>query len=254
MRKFLYLILMLAVAGVVSCEKEPEVKPTPPEPTPPEDTYNWITEAELMGTWERWEDDANDENIKWKYVLGLYKPREKKGWMYFCRERYCNGEYINYTMKGSSEFKIIDGKLCDVSNKDKVYEYECSVEDGVLSITFMENGVTETYTRCPDISYKFVGDWSAQEPYGENQLLHKHYQFISVEDGFYYDIVTERNGAYVEDSRSIYFKYTFDDTTLNIKYISGGRANETFEYSLSGTDLYLNGEWYENFYEAHVSK
>ena len=115
---------MLAVAGVVSCEKEPEVKPTPPEPTPPEDTYNWITEAELMGTWERWEDDANDENIKWKYVLGLYKPREKKGWMYFCRERYCNGEYINYTMKGSSEFKIIDGKLCDVSNKDKVYEYE----------------------------------------------------------------------------------------------------------------------------------
>jgi hypothetical protein len=68
MRKFLYLMLMLAVVGVVSCEKEPEVKPTPSEPTPPEDTYNWITEAELMGTWERWEDDANDENIKWKYV------------------------------------------------------------------------------------------------------------------------------------------------------------------------------------------
>ena len=56
---------MLAVAGVItSCDK-----PTPPTPiTPDEPIVEGITESDLYGSWDRWDEQKNGQ--MWNYVEG----------------------------------------------------------------------------------------------------------------------------------------------------------------------------------------
>ena len=242
MKKSLFMLLMLAVAGMtMSCEKEvapnEPMNETPSDVQPNEGTINndivglWVQEGELDGpigklVYERafrFEEDGTGYLTSDEYEVssGRRISMSRGGLTY-----ECEGDILRITYTG-----------------EEPQETKYSVESNkvIFYIEEAESGMVVFYKR-QDADRRFIGDWSTTRKDGE-YYYDDHIKFVTPTDGFmYYSKYDNPNAAPIDGpSYPQWFKYTFDDDVLYISSAENMNATPLKKYyRFVGGKLYLS--------------
>lgn len=247
MRKYLSLILMLAVVGVVSsCEKEQ----LPNEVTPNDYTNNVTSsnssavDCELVGYWtvtyelEKYDDITTE---------GFYFWEDGTGYALSDSYRH-DGSYLGLSRSGL-KWSIEDNNLYLTYPDYDTLEMTYSIDGNKLTLVAEdESGKYEmALIRQHEADHRFMGDWSIMKKNGD-KYVDQHIHFVTPTDCYTYSVEYSSPSAYPEvgNAHPVWYKYEFDNNTITMTGVMGGSSIKK-DYKIEGTKLYLNGECYSNF-------
>lgn len=262
MRRLWLVMLMLAVVGITSsCEKEPALNNEAPEYNTNAEVSNSPDkqlETLLVGRWGQEFDQGYYGTVE--VVFRFYDT----GKGYRTSDTYAeNGSHLGYA-RGAFEYWVEDGIL---------YIKYGNYEPGKLQVIHKGDSIVLTpldgddttpveLMKQEDADYRFWGSWYIQYKKGD-YYYDDNIKFVTSTDCYtYYSKYDNPLGRPIEGpTRSIWYKYKFDNNTLYLYHVEAGKnasPASTMQYRLEGTKLYLNGsatggEWwcYSNFYEEN---
>ena len=245
MKKSLFMLLMLAVAGVAaSCEKdlapnEPK-KETPSNVQPNVSTVNsdivglWVVEGEINNqlgdfvyesTFRFWEDGTGYRTTdEYEVSSGRHMSMTRGGLIY-----ECEGDILRIGYTGEEAEEI---KYSVESNRIIFYVEEAT--DGMV-----------VYHKKPDADRRFIGDWSTMRVEGD-YYYDDHIKFVTPTDCYMYHSKYDNPAAAPIEgpSHPVWYKYTFDDDALYITSANNMNAIPRKKYyRFAGDKLYLSNEY-----------
>ena len=242
MKKSLFMLLMLAVAGVAaSCEKEvapnKPVNETPSNVQTNASTVNrnivglWVLEGEINNqlgdfvyesTFRFWEDGTGYRTTdEYEVSSGRRMSMTRGGLTY-----ECEGDILRIGYTGEEAEEI---KYSVESNRIIFYIEEAT--DGMV-----------VYHKKPDADRRFIGDWSTTRKDGD-YYYDDHIKFVTPTDCFmYYSKYDNPMAAPIEGpSHPVWYKYTFDDDVVYITSAENMNAAPIKKYyRFAGDKLYLS--------------
>ena len=248
MKKNLFILLMLAVAGMtMSCEKEvvDGKNENGTDNTTNAVENNDATEmAKFVGCWTCTV-EANPNSQMSSHSDYLYYF-EENGSGYRTMDGYNKEEVINHISRASLSYWVKGGNLWIQYSGSEPDEWEYKFSDNTLSLhrCGSEPDNIKVYTRVEESDSRFIGDWSTTTKYGE-YYYDEHIKFVTPMDGFmYYSKYDNPNAAPIEGpSYPQWFKYTFDDNAVYITSVENPNATPSKKYyRFAGGKLYLSDE------------
>jgi hypothetical protein len=244
MKKNLFMLFMLAVAGVaVSCEKD--VAPNEPINETPTDVQTnvstvdsdivglWVIEGEINSqlgdfvyesTFRFW-DDGTGYRTSDEYEVATGRSMSMSR---CCLTYECEGDILRISYAGEEAQEV---KYSVESNRVTFYVDEAE-EDVIV------------YYKRQDADFRFRGDWSTLRVQGD-YYYDDHIQFVTPTDCFMYN-VKYNNPALppIEDpSHPVWYKYTFEDDVLYISSAANKNATPMKKYyRFEGGKLYLSSK------------
>ena len=250
MKKVLFMMLMLAMAGVASsCEKEPEsyvpennTELENNKETAGENYKGEIGEKEaFLGLWRRTAESGIQQ-------VGVISKREyywrfyEDGTGHLSIDDYdyddvisgYSRSYFSYRVEGNVLYVLLGRETEEV-----VWDYWFEGEELHLIARDDEEKFEYVFTKTADASNKFVGDWM-RVTYVDGKRVDKHFKFRTPGDGETYESKYNEAGAHEGLTRGRLFNYTFDKNKIYISYICSGGGEVTYYYKLDGKFLYLS--------------
>ncbi|MBO5901367.1 MAG: hypothetical protein J6Q36_03000 [Alistipes sp.] len=244
MKKSLFMLLMLAVAGMAaSCEKD-VIDPTNENEV--NNSTNTVEDAdatamkELLGSWEYIsEADENDQFFSHTdYVFYFYE----NGDGYLTIDAYDKNDLISATTRNSLTYWVKSEKLYVQYGNSSPIEWEYRFKDNTLIMRsdMDEYGNTFVFTKAEDGDMRFIGDWSTTQN-GGDKYYGNHIKFVTRKDGFtYYSVYDNPNTAPVEGpSEMVWFKYSTEGNMLIMTNIDSAASTKKY-YRFDGGKLYLS--------------
>ena len=246
MKKSLFMLLMLAVAGMtMSCEKEvvDGKNENGADNTTNAVENNDATEmAKFVGCWTLTV-EANPNSQMSSHSDYMYYF-EENGSGYRTMDGYNKEEVINHISRASITYWVKGGNLWIQYSDSEPDEWEYKFSDNTLSLhrCGSESDNIQVYTKVKEADSRFIGDWSTTTKYGE-YYNDEHIKFVTPMDGFmYHSVYDNPNAAPIEGpSYPQWFKYTFDDDVVYISSVENINATLTKKYyRFAGGKLYLS--------------
>ena len=246
MKKSLFMLLMLAVAGMtMSCEKEvvDGKNENGADNTTNAVENNDATEmAKFVGCWTLTV-EANPNSQMNSHSDYMYYF-EENGSGYRTMDGYNKEEVINHISRASLSYWVKGGNLWIQYSDSEPDEWEYKFSDNTLSLhrCGSEPDNIKVYTKVEEADSRFIGDWSTTTKYGE-YYYDEHIKFVTPMDGFmYHSVYDNPNAAPIEGpSYPQWFKYTFDDDVVYITSVESMNATPTKKYyRFAGGKLYLS--------------
>ena len=242
MKKSLFMLLMLAVAGMaMSCDKE--VAPNKPnEETPSNVQPNISTvNSDIVGLWVL-EGEINNQLGDFVYESTFRFWEDGTGYLTTDEYEVSSGRHMSMTRCGLTY--ECEGDILRITyTGEEAQETKYSVESNTVIFYVDEaEGDTIVYHKKPDADRRFIGDWSTTRKDGE-YYYDDHIKFVTPTDGFmYYSKYDNPNAAPIEGpSYPQWFKYSFDDDVLYISSAEYKNASPAKKYyRFVGGKLYLS--------------
>jgi hypothetical protein len=237
MKKSLFMVLMLAMAGVVSsCEKDPVSGVDPNAEI--SNVKNDESIAEFVGLWMR---KAYTEGIgKSEYAWRFYE--DKTGFLSV--DQYNLDEEINGFTRIAFTYRVENGRLYmryqgDVS--DIVWDYHFMESSLHVKSDMDEMGVEYVFFKTEDASDELMGDWYYTTKSSDGRRVDSHLKFYTPMDGCTYDVVYTKDGTSIaERPYPTELKYRFDGEKVYMTRItSAGNVVEEYYYKMVGNNLYM---------------
>ena len=255
MKKSLFVLLMLAVAGVaMSCDKEGvPIKPMNETPSDVQADVSTV-KSDIVGLWVR--------NNEISYFLGdftyestLRLGEDGTGYQTFDEYEIATGRQMSFSRVSITTYEC-EGDIIRLCYGDgEVCEYQYNVDSNRLIIYTDEVESGEiVYHKRPDADRRFIGDWSTFSS-DDKYYYDEHIKFVTPTDCFMYSVKYGNPPiAPIEDpSYPQWYKYTFDDDVLYISSAENMNAAPTKKYYRFESDkLYLSKE--KGGYETCYSK
>ena len=241
MKKSLFMLLMLAVAGVtMSCEKE--FAPNKPEnETPSDEQTNASTvNRNIVGLWVL-ESEINNQLGDFVYESTFRFWEDGRGYRTTDEYEVSSGRHMSMTRCGLT-FEC-EGDILRISYAgEEAEEIKYSVESNRI-IFYVEEATDGmiVYNKKADADRRFLGDWSTMRAEGD-YYYDDHIKFVTPTDCFmYHNKYDNPTAAPIEDpSHPVWYKYTFDDDVLYLTSAENMNAEPTKKYYRFGGDkLYL---------------
>lgn len=242
MKKSLFMLLMLAVAGVtMSCEKDvvsdEPVNPPSPNVQPNNNTVN----SDIVGLWVR-EGEIDDQYGNFVYESTFRFWEDGTGYRTADEYEVATGRSISMSRCGLTY--ECDGDILRISyTGQEVVEIKYSVEsDRVIFYVDDEEMGMVAYHKRQDADHRFIGDWSTFSVVGD-YYYDEHIKFVTPTDCYMYSVKYDNpSAAPIEGpSRPVWYKYSFDDEVLYLSSVANMNATPIQKhYRFEGDKLYLN--------------
>ena len=236
MKKSLFMLLMLAVAGMtMSCEKEvvDGKNENGADNTTNAVENNDATEmAKFVGCWEYISvaDEIDQFYSHTDYAFYFYE----NGDGYLTIDAYDKENLINSTTRNSLTYWVKNEKLYVQYGNSTPIEWEYRFQDNTLIMRsdMDEYNNTFVFTKAEDGDMRFIGEWSTTRKDGD-RYYDEHIKFVTPKDGFtyYYNVYDNPNPQW--------FKYTFDGDMLIMTNIDSATPIKKY-YRFEGGKLYLS--------------
>lgn len=242
MKKLLFLMFMLAVAGVtMSCDRE--IVPNEPVDVTPSDMgkNEYIVNSDIVGLWVR-EGEIDDQFGNFVYESTFRFWEDGTGYRTADQYEVATGRSISMSRCGLTY--ECDGDILRISYADnEVYEIKYSVESDrvIFYVDEAEMGMV-AYHKRQDADHRFIGDWSTCNVVGD-YYYDEHIKFVTPTDCYMYSVKYDNpSAAPIEGpSRPIWYKYSFDDEVLYLSSVANMNATPIQKhYRFEGDKLYLN--------------
>ncbi|MBQ6612739.1 MAG: hypothetical protein IIX19_03365 [Alistipes sp.] len=242
MKKSLFMLLMLAVAGVtMSCEKE--VAPNKPENETPSDGQTNVSTVNrnIVGLWVL-EGEINDQLGDFVYESTFRFWEDGTGYRTTDEYEVSSGRHMSMT-RGGLTYEC-EGDILRIGyTGEEAEEVKYSVESNriIFYVEEVESGMI-VYHKKADADRRFLGDWSTMRAEGD-YYYDDHIKFVTPTDCFmYHNKYDNPMAAPIEDpSHPVWYKYTFDDDVLYITSAENMNATPTKKYyRFAGDKLYLS--------------
>ncbi|MBR4952381.1 MAG: hypothetical protein IKY56_05240 [Alistipes sp.] len=237
MKKSLFMLLMLAVAGMtMSCEKD-VIDPT--NENEANNSTNAVKDAdatamkELLGSWEYVAVADKDDQFYSHTDYVFYFWEDCNG--YLTIDAYDKSNLINSTTRNSLTYWVDNEILYIKYGNSSPIEWEYRFQDNTLIMRSDMDEYNNTYvfTKAEDGDMRFVGDWSTTRKDGD-RYYDEHIKFVTPKDGFtYYSGYDNPNPQW--------FKYTFDGDMLIMTNIDSTTSTKKY-YRFEDGKLYLSDE------------
>ena len=242
MKKSLFILLMLAVAGVtMSCEKEvaPE-KPMEETPSNVQPNVNAVN-SDIVGLWLH-EGEIDGPIGKLEYERAFRFEQDGSGYLTFDEYEVSSGRRISMS-RGGLTYEC-DGDILRITyTGEEAQETKYSVESNTVIFYVDEvEGGTIVYHKKPDADRRFLGDWSTMRAEGD-YYYDDHIKFVTPTDCFmYHNKYDNPTAAPIEGpSHPVWYKYTFDDDALYLTSAENMNATPIKKYyRFAGGKLYLS--------------
>ena len=238
MKKSLFMLLMLAVAGVtMSCEKE--VAPNKPENETPSNVST--VNSEIVGLWVL-DGEINDQLGDFVYESTFRFWEDGTGYRTTDEYEVSSGRHMSMTRCGLTY--ECEGDILRITyTGEEAQETKYSVEPNkVIFYVDEAEGGTIVYHKKPDADRRFLGDWSTMRAEGD-YYYDDHIKFVTPTDCFmYHNKYDNPTTAPIEGpSHPVWYKYTFDDDALYLTSAENMNATPTKKYyRFAGDKLYLS--------------
>ena len=244
MKKSLFMLLMLAVAGMAaSCEREMVNRPNENggnKTSNAEENTNATEMAKFVGCWEYISvaDEIDQLHSQTDYVFYFYE----NGNGYLTIDGYDQMGQINSITRNSLTYWVKSEKLYVQYGNSTPIEWEYRFQDNTLTMRSTLNGDTFVFTKTKDDDMRFLGDWSTTQN-GGDKYYDNHIKFVTPKDGFtYYNVYDNPNAAPVEGpSQMVWFKYSTEGDMLIMTNIDSATSSKKY-YRFEGGKLYLSDE------------
>ena len=244
MKKSLFMVLVLAVAGVaMSCEKDVIDRTNENEANRETNVVEKgdATEmAKFVGCWEYISvaDEIDQLHSHTDYVFYFYE----NGDGYLTIDAYDKADLVRSMTRNSLTYWVKNEKLYVNYGDDDPVEWEYRFQDNTLTMRSTLDGDTFVFTKTEDDDMRFLGDWSTTRKSGD-KYYDDHIKFVTPRDGFtYYSVYDNPNAAPVEGpSQMVWFKYSSEDDMLIITNIDSATSTKMY-YRFEGGKLYLSNE------------
>ena len=242
MKKNLFILLMLAVAGVaMSCEKE--VAPNKPENETPSDVQQNVSTInnDIVGLWVK-EGEINNQLGDFVYESTFRFWEDGTGYRTTDEYEVSSGRHMSMTRCGLTyecEGDILRITYTGEEAQEKKYSVESNTV--IFYVDEAESG-TIVYHKKPDADRRFLGDWSTMRAEGD-YYYDDHIKFVTPTDCFmYHNKYDNPTAAPIEGpSHPVWYKYTFDDDVLYLTSAENMNATPTKKYyRFAGGKLYLS--------------
>ena len=242
MKKSLFMLLMLAVAGMAaSCEREMVNRPNENggnKTSNAEENTNATEMAKFVGCWEYISvaDEIDQLHSQTDYVFYFYE----NGNGYLTIDGYDQMGQINSITRNSLTYWVKSEKLYVQYGNSTPIEWEYRFQDNTLTMRSTLNGDTFVFTKTKDDDMRFLGDWSTTQN-GGDKYYDNHIKFVTPKDGFtYYNVYDNPNAAPVEGpSQMVWFKYSTEGDMLIMTNIDSATSSKKY-YRFEGGKLYLS--------------
>ena len=246
MKKSLFMLLMLAVAGVtVSCENDVINRPNENgvnKTSNAEENTNATEMAKFVGCWEYISvaDEIDQLHSQTDYVFYFYE----NGNGYLTIDGYDQMGQINSITRNSLTYWVKSEKLYVQYGNSSPIEWEYRFQDNTLIMRSDMDEYNNTYefTKAEDGDMRFIGDWSTTQN-GGDKYYDNHIKFVTPKDGFtYYNVYDNPNAAPVDGpSQMVWFKYSTEGDMLIMTNIDSATSSKKY-YRFEGGKLYLSDE------------
>ena len=242
MKKYVKLLLMLAVVGVaVSCERS-ELPPTGDgvDETSGKLSNKSDDEAGVLGYWKTTLDDAMIGANKCRYEIAFRFWNDGDG--YTTMEGYAVDGRLLYSSSSGFSYKV-EGDMLSMcyDNYSQWNDAKISMTGDTLIIYNSDGYGLDLYlTRYEDADSRFIGDWHAVRKEGDYYYA-DHIQFITPTDCCTYNYkYKDLSSQPVDSSHVEWYKYEFDDDVIVIK--SPGEETPYMKkyYRIDGSKLYVS--------------
>lgn len=241
MKKSLFLLLMLAVAGVtISCEREyVSDKPVTEIPSDVEASVSAV-KSDIVGLWIRgYDKDTHLGN----HQCEIYFRFEEDGTGYHTFDVYDEDDGRQVVMsRGGFTYEANGGELHLFWSDEEVSKMTYEVKSNLLTIYSdeLEDGCS-VYHKAQDADRRFIGDWHTTRT-DDKYYYVDHIQFVTPTDCFmYYSKYDNPMSRPIEGpSNFVWYKYTFDDEMIYISIASNKNAvPQKKYYRFEGGKLYM---------------
>ena len=244
MKKSLFMLLMLAVAGMAaSCENDVINRTNQNEAN---NSTNAVKDADatemakFIGCWEYISiaDEIDQLHSQTDYVFYFYE----NGDGYLTIDAYDKADLVRSMTRNSLTYWVKNEKLYVNYGDDDPIEWEYRFQDNTLTMRSTLDGDTFVFTKTEDGDMRFLGDWSTTRKSGD-KYYDDHIQFVTPRDGFtYYNVYDNPNAAPIEGpSYMVWFKYSTEGDMLIMTNIDSATSTKKF-YRFEGGKLYLSDE------------
>ena len=244
MKKSLFMLLLLAVAGMAaSCENDVINRTNQNEAN---NSTNAVEDADatemakFIGCWEYISiaDEIDQLHSQTDYVFYFYE----NGDGYLTIDAYDKSDLVRSMTRNSLTYWVKNEKLYVNYGDDDPVEWEYRFQDNTLTMRSTLDGDTFVFTKTKDDDMRFLGDWSTTRKSGD-KYYDDHIQFVTPRDGFtYYSVYDNPNAAPIEGpSYPQWFKYTFDGDMLIMTNIDSATSTKKY-YRFEGGKLYLSND------------
>ncbi len=244
MKKSLFMLLMLAVAGMAaSCEREMVNRPNDNgvnKTSNAEENTNATEMAKFVGCWEYISiaDESDQLHSQTDYIFYFYE----NGDGYLTIDGYDKENIIMSMTRNSLTYWVKNEKLYVNYGDDDPVEWEYRFQDNTLTMRSTLDGDTFVFTKTKDDDMRFLGDWSTTRKSGD-KYYDNHIKFVTPRDGFtYYNVYDNPNAAPVEGpSQMVWFKYSTEGDMLIMTNIDSATSSKKY-YRFEGSKLYLSND------------
>lgn len=244
MKKSLFMLLMLAVAGVtVSCEREMVNRQNENgvnKASNSEENTNATEMAKFVGCWEYISvaDEIDQLHSQTDYVFYFYE----NGDGYLTIDAYDKADLVRSMTRNSLTYWVKNEKLYVNYGDDDPIEWEYRFQDNTLTMRSTLDGDTFVFTKTKDDDMRFIGDWSTMRN-GGDKYYDDHIKFVTPKDGFtYYNVYDNPNAAPVEGpSEMVWFKYSTEGDMLIMTNIDSATSSKKY-YRFEDGKLYLSND------------
>ena len=244
MKKSLFMLLMLAVAGVtVSCEREMVNRPNENgvnKASNSEENTNATEMAKFVGCWEYISiaDEIDQLHSQTDYVFYFYE----NGDGYLTIDAYDKADLVRSMTRNSLTYWVKNEKLYVNYGDDDPIEWEYRFQDNTLTMRSTLDGDTFVFTKTKDDDMRFLGDWSTMRN-GGDKYYDDHIKFVTPKDGFtYYNVYDNPNAAPIgEPSYPQWFKYSTEGDMLIMTNIDSATSSKKY-YRFEDGKLYLSND------------
>ena len=242
MKKSLFMLLMLAVAGVaISCDRE--VVPNKPVNETPSDVQTNVStvNSDIVGLWVL-EGEINNQLGDFVYESTFRFWEDGTGYHTTDEYEVSSGRHMSMTRCGLTY--ECEGDILRISyTGEEAQETKYSVESNsvIFYVDEVESGVI-VYHKKADADRRFLGDWSTMRAEGD-YYYDDHIKFVTPTDCYmYHNKYNNPTTAPIEDpSHPVWYKYTFDDEAVYISSAENINATPTKKYyRFAGDKLYLS--------------
>ena len=244
MKKSLFMLLLLAVAGMAaSCENDVINRTNQNKAN---NSTNVVEDADatemakFVGCWEYISiaDEIDQLHSQTDYVFYFYE----NGDGYLTIDAYDKSDLVRSMTRNSLTYWVKNEKLYVNYGDDDPIEWEYRFQDNTLTMRSTLDGDTFVFTKTKDDDIRFLGDWSTTRKSGD-KYYDDHIQFVTPRDGFtYYNVYDNPNAAPIgEPSYPQWFKYSSDGDMLIMTNIDSTTSTKKY-YRFEGGKLYLSDE------------
>lgn len=236
MRKYVKLLLILAVAGAaIACENE--FIPKEPIEGPKPDVQN-----DIVGLWVKEIYMDTQQGLEQGEVTYRF---ENDATGYITSDMYDEyGALVNMSRAGFT-YEFTEEQIRIIwSQESEIMEVECSVEADLLTMYNVDGkGANSVFIKRADADRRFIGDWSTTRK-DDEFYYDDHIKFVTPTDCFTYSSKYDNlMAAPIEGpSYPVWYKYTFDGDMLHMTVATNKNSAPISKYyRFAGDKLYLSG-------------